>query len=193
MLESEDKSPVSPASDETLALAFQKGDENAFDELVRRYEGKVYAIAFRITLNRDDALDVAQEVFVKVYRNISRWQPSGSFGSWLVRLAVNQSIDALRKKKRHAILNLLRHLEISQGRVHQKDAARQSIATETGERIQAALHVLSPTQRAVFCMRHYDGFQLNEIADALNCTIGSVKVHLFRALRKLQEELKDLK
>lgn len=184
------------ASDEELALALQAGDDQAFEELVRRHQGRVYAVAYRYTSNREDALDVAQDALIKAYRKIDSWRPSGGFVPWLMRLAVNQAIDHLRRHKRH------RHAELDEAypagdgssaiEPRVEDTARQVAANEIDVRVQRALDVLSPSQRAVFIMRHYEGLQLAEIAEALGCTVGSVKVHLFRALRKLQVELRDL-
>jgi RNA polymerase sigma-70 factor (ECF subfamily) len=182
--------------DEELALALKDGDEAAFDELVRRYQGRVYAVAYRITGNREDALDVAQETLLKAYRKIDTWQPTRGFLPWLMRLTTNQAIDQLRRQRRH------RHESFDEAlRADGAGAAAETAPQETGRdvraseiehRVQVALAVLSPTQRAVFAMRHYEGFALADIAEALGCTVGSVKVHLFRALKKLQKELQDL-
>lgn len=182
--------------DEDLALAHKAGDTLAFEELVRRHQGRVYAIAYRITGNREDALDVAQEAFVKAFRKIDAWQPVGGFLPWLLRLTVNQSIDALRRKKRRRHESLdnvaVEALAVAENTAPGSDTERCVRAGEIAVRVQQALEVLSPSQRSVFVMRHYEGLQLAEIAAVLGCTVGSVKVHLFRALRKLQTQLKDL-
>lgn len=187
---------VSARSDEELALALQAGHEEAFDELVRRYQGRVYAVAYRITGNREDALDTAQEVFVKAYRKIASWRPTAGFGPWLMRIAANQAIDATRrgKRHRHAVLDEAQAQRAGEHAAtpHHEDTARAAAAHEIGERVQAALGILSPSQRTVFVMRHYEGMALAEIAASIGCTEGSVKVHLYRAVRKLQGELRDL-
>lgn len=181
------------ASDEQLALALKAGDEPAFDELVRRHQGRVYALAYRVTLNREDALDVAQEALVKVYRNIGMWRPTSGFLPWLMRLTSNQAIDAVRRRRRHQHDSLdsagSRPAVVAESG---DDADTGARANEIEARVREAQAALSPAQRAVFAMRHYDGLQLAEIAEAMGCTVGSVKVHLFRALRKLQHELQDL-
>ncbi|MBI5094898.1 MAG: sigma-70 family RNA polymerase sigma factor [Candidatus Hydrogenedentes bacterium] len=185
------------ATDEELALAFKEGELTAFEELVRRHQGRVYAIAYRVTSNREDALDVAQEAFLKVYRKIGLWQPTTGFMPWLYRLTMNQAIDQTRRQKRQ------RHerLEDAQVSVGGGGKAEPSVegteaAVRSGEidtRVRAALSVLSPAQKTVFVLRHYQGLALAEIAEAMGCTAGSVKVHLFRALRKLREALGDLR
>lgn len=184
------------ADDEALAEALKRGDRQAFDELVRRHQGRVYAIAYRITCNRDDALDVAQEAFIKAFRKIESWQPVGGFLPWLLRLTTNQAIDAVRWRKRRRTEPL--ESVDAEGQIRQAEHAapggtgRDIRAQEIESRVQAALSALSPAQRAVFVMRHYEGLQLADIAVVLGCSVGSVKVHLFRALRKLQKELRDL-
>lgn len=184
--------PISACNDEELALALQAGREDAFDELVRRHQARVYALAHRFTSNREDAQDVAQEVFVKVYHKIHSWRPRSGFAPWLTRLTVNQSIDLLRRRKRHQHAPLDDFTVPAMGGAQRNSTACAAAASEIGVRIQRAVAALSPMQRAVFVMRHYEGLQLSEIAEALGCTIGSVKVHLFRAIRKMQGRLSDL-
>jgi RNA polymerase sigma-70 factor (ECF subfamily) len=185
------------ADDEELAEALKGGDRRAFDELVRRHQGRVYAVAYRITCNRDDALDVAQEALLKAYRKIESWQPVSGFLPWLMRLTTNQAIDTVRWRKRRRTEPL--ESVDAEGRErpteHVAPGGTGSAvrALEIDARVQSALVVLSPAQRAVFVMRHYEGLQLAEIAVAMGCSVGSVKVHLFRALRKLQTELRDLR
>jgi len=183
-------------SDEELALALKAGNEEAFDELVRRHQGRVYAIAYRFTCNREDALDVAQDALIKAYRKIDSWKPTGGFVPWLLRLTSNQAVDALRRRKRrrHEPLDEAYQRSSDGGRVEpgSLETERQVRAREIGERIRDALEVLSPTQRTVFVLRHYEGLQLAEIAEEVGCTVGSIKVHLFRALKKLQKVLGDL-
>ena len=188
---------LSAWDDKALALALKGGNQEAFEELVGRYQGRVYAVAYRVTGNREDALDVAQEAFLKAYRKIYTWQPTGGFLPWLLRLTTNQSIDHLRRKKRH------RHERLDESYIPETEGAaveptvmgtEQAVhAREIDERVRAALPVLSPAQRTVFVLRHYQGFALADIAAEMGCTVGSVKVHLFRSLKKLRVELVDLR
>lgn len=184
-------------SDEALALALKEGDLSAFEELVRRHQGRLYAVAYRITSNREDALDVTQEVLVKAHSKIHAWQPTGGFLAWLLRMTANQSIDHIRRRKRHLHEQLdesgRAEKELAAARPASGNPEIEARSSEIEMRIQEALGVLSPSQKAVFVLRHYEGTPLAEIADALGCTVGSVKVHLFRALRKLRKELEDLR
>ncbi|NIA14611.1 MAG: sigma-70 family RNA polymerase sigma factor [Nitrospiraceae bacterium] len=187
----------SALEDTELALALKRGEDAAFAEIVRRHQGRVYAVAFRYTANREDALDVAQEALLKVYRKIDAWQPTGNFLPWLLRVTSNLAIDFLRRRKRR------RHERLDESYVPMTEGAavepasmntEQAVrAHEIDVRIREALPRLSERQRVVFMLRHYEGLQLADIAAELGCTVGSVKVHLFRSLRKLQKELGDLR
>jgi len=185
---------LSALGDEDLALALKAGNRPAFDELVRRHQGRVYAVAYRITGNREDALDVAQEALLKAYRKIGTWQPTSGFLPWLLRLTTNQAIDLLRwrNRRKHERLDAEGGYSTTPDNATALDTENRVRASEIDARVHGALKVLSPAQRSVFVMRHYEGLPLADIAEVMGCTVGSVKVHLFRALRKLQVELKDL-
>ena len=182
--------------DNALALAVKAGELSAYDELVRRHQARVFAVAYRFASNREDALDIAQEALFKAYRKIHSWEPRGGFVPWLMRLTTNQAIDHLRRNKRRKTVQLTEEcsgdgtgVPLERQRPQPEAAAR---AGEIDDRVQRALEVLSDAQRQVFVLRHYEGLQLAEIAEALGCSVGSVKVHLFRAVRKLRCELEDL-
>ena len=182
--------------DRALAFALQAGEAAAFDEIVARFQGRVYAVAYRVLGNREDALDASQEVFLKVHRKIKSWKPTGGFLPWILRMTTNHSIDQLRKKRRHPEQSLEEaFVPTSEGAAVEPSTMQTDTVLrgrEIEERIRASLPVLSPSQREVFLLRHYEGLQLAEIAESMGCTVGSVKVHLFRALKKLQKELRDL-
>lgn len=193
---------LTSATDDVLAEALKAanggpGAVSIFEELVRRHQGKVYAVAYRITSNREDALDVTQDALVKAYRKIGLWYAGSGFVPWLMRLAANAALDQLRRRRRRW------HESLSDDEAGPArsvadhaighDPARQAQASEIAGRVQEALNVLSPAQKTVFVLRHYEGLQLAEIAEALGCTVGSVKVHLFRAVRKLQQELEGFR
>lgn len=196
-MEREDSMDWSALDDGELALALQRGDDQAFEELVRRHQGRVYAVAYRLTANREDALDVAQVSLFKAYQRIHAWRPTGCFVPWLLRLTTNVAIDHIRRRKRRAHERfedaVLAESEGAPVEPARMDTSRDVRAQEIDDRVRAALVRLSETQRTVFVLRHYEGLQLAEIAQELGCTTGSVKVHLFRALKKLQKELSDLR
>ncbi len=190
----EDPASLTEPADEELAAALQQGDESAFDTLVQRHQQRVFAVAYRITTDREDAKDVAQEAFIKAHSKIDSWKPTGTFRSWLLRLTANTAIDWHRRKVRRAQVDYGdEHVNrVTPDTSPLRNTAEAVAAGEIGDRVQEALNLLSPSQRAVFVMRHYEGMSLVHIAEALECSPGSVKVHLFRALKKLRPALRDL-
>lgn len=183
--------------DKELAMLLKGGNDGAFDEIVRRFQGRVYAAAYRVTGNREDALDVAQDALIKVYKKIDLWQPTGGFLSWVLRIATNQAFDHLRRKKRRhqeqLEENVLNESEGAPVEPAAFDTGAEVRAREIEDRIRDTLVALSPMQRKVFVMRHFEGFPLADIAEELQCTVGSVKVHLFRAVKKVREGLRELR
>jgi RNA polymerase sigma-70 factor, ECF subfamily len=186
-----DSDDMTDPSDESLAIALQKGDETAFGVIVERFQGRVYSVAYRFTGNHEDALDVTQDALFRVHQKIRSWKPTGAFGGWVMRVASNTAIDHSRKLQRSR--NVIVSVE---DRVLEQQPAKDSPefdarVKEIDAKIREKLSVLSPTQSQVFVLRHYEEMSLQEIADALECSVGSVKVHLFRAMRKLRTELAD--
>jgi RNA polymerase sigma-70 factor (ECF subfamily) len=188
---------LEPNEDNELAIAAQSGDRDAYAELVRRHQQRVYRLAHRLTGDREAAFDVTQDVFVKAYQSLNRWRPTGNFPSWLLRMAANAAIDHVRRRNRHRPDRLADEVKRRPRARHWLDSgdegtAREVRRNEIDARVTVALEALSPAQRKVFVLRHYDGMALAEIASVLDSSEGSVKVHLFRALRKLRPLLADL-
>ena len=178
-------------TDESLALALQEGDESAFGVLVERFQGRVYSVAFRFTGNHEDALDVTQEALFRVYQKIRSWKPTGAFGGWVMRIATNTAIDQSRRGQRRKKVIVSVDTGVLEEHPSSESPEATARAHEIGEKVRENLRVLSRAQRQVFVLRHYEGMSLMEMAEALDCSVGSVKVHLFRALRKLRVELAD--
>lgn len=171
------------------------GDIYAFQEIVERYKKKVYYIAYDIVGDHPEAEDISQEVFIKMYRALNRFRKDAKMSSWLFQIAVNTSIDSLRRRKAKPRINVG---DIEQVGVREKalestnleaDPERRAVATLMQEHIDQALHKITPQERAVFMMRHYNEFKIREIADVLEVSSGTVKSLLFRALKKLRKEL----
>lgn len=191
----EDSGPIEE-TDETLVERFRCGDDTAFDKLVTRYQHKVYAIAYRMTRNREDALDITQEVFLRAHRGIERWRPVRGFKHWLYRIATNMTIDVLRKRQRRAAV-IVESEDFSMDRGVAAppgggDPVRSIALEELGEQIGAAIETLPERQRAVLVLRYYEDMSIKEIASVVGCTEGTVKTHLFRATGKLRDMLGDL-
>lgn len=171
------------------------GDIYAFQEIVERYKKKVYYIAYDIVGDFHEAEDISQEVFIKMYRALDRFRKDAKMSSWLYQIAVNTSIDSLRRRKAKPRINVG---DIEQVGVREKalestnleaDPERRAVATLMQEHIDQALHKITPQERVVFVMRHYNEFKIREIADVLEVSSGTVKSLLFRALKKLRKEL----
>jgi len=184
--------------DELLVREVLRGESGSFDILVRRYQSKVYATAYRFVRSREDALDIAQDVFIKAFRSLGKWQPTGQFKSWLLRITVNMSIDHLRRRSRMPRFVATQELAppgtaAVAEHVRTREPSENASDAELGGLIRRAVDKLPEKQRAVFILRHYEGLPLSEIAQAMNCTEGTVKTHLFRATGKLRDELQDVR
>ncbi len=188
------------ATDETLILEAQGGDMGAFEELVHRYDGKVLSMAVNFLGDADDAKDVYQEVFIRVYRALPRFEGKSSFSTWVYRIAVNVCKTHLAKRARRRHVSIDEPIEAEDGgNVALSDfladpntAERRLLNSERSEHLLAAVRLLSPKQRLVFTLRHYHGFKLREIAEMMKCAEGTVKRHLFSATQRMRSELKIL-
>lgn len=172
-----------------------RGDQRAFRELVERYKKKVYYLALDMAGNPVDAEDISQEVFLKVYRSFATFRKGARLGSWLYRVTYNASIDHLRRRgaSPEPVPDEILELRGRSGAGFlQSDVPEPSAILEAGqlqERITRALEKVSPQEKAVFLLRHYEDLMLKDIASSLGLSIGSVKSYLFRAVRKIQKEL----
>jgi RNA polymerase sigma-70 factor (ECF subfamily) len=178
-------------SDRELMARLVAGDQGALDPLMDRHHRRLYRIALGYLRDPDLALDVVQETFVKAFQNASRWDARAEVAPWLVRIAVNQSIDQYRrvKRRRSAEEPLLEGDHQATLTVDDAGPDRRVFGREIGERIQAALAGLPDRQRAVFVLRHCEDMTLEEIAASLQMNLGTVKSALHRAVRSLRERL----
>jgi RNA polymerase sigma-70 factor (ECF subfamily) len=154
--------------------------------------------AWQLTRNTDDAMDVSQEVFVRVYRALSSFKGNAKFSTWLHRIVLNTSVDFVRREKRHWDTEPRADSsnEDESPPVEPSIEPNQRETVYQGEiqrRVLAGLVKISARQRQVFLLRYYNELNLKEIADVLRCTEGAVKRHLFRAQERLRVILKDMK
>ena len=176
----------------------QQGNRAAFDALVRQYEQQVLRLALHLTGNEHDAEDIYQEAFLKAYRYIGNFRFECSFYTWIYRIVTNLCLDQLRRRKTrredHAIvvnnsgeeIDLL--ASVSDDRAF-SNPARELDRKQLGERIQDALTKLTPRERMVFELKHYQGLRLRTIGEMLNTTEETAKNTLFRATKKLRTQL----
>jgi len=186
---------MDPMDENALIEGMTRGDPRAFRELVERYKKKVYYLALDMAGNPVDAEDISQEVFLKVYRSFSTFRKGAKIGSWLYRVTYNASIDHLRKRGaapepvEDSVLESRSQAESGLPGTVPSDPAAAAESSQLRDRIDRALDKVSPQEKAVFMLRHYDDLMLKDIAESLGLSIGSVKSYLFRAVRKLQKEL----
>jgi RNA polymerase sigma-70 factor (ECF subfamily) len=182
--------------DEAALVAQAKtGGEEAFTELVNRYEGNIYRLARHITQNPEDAEDVLQETFLKAYEHLADFQGNSKFYTWLVRIAVNQALMKLRKRKTDASVSLDDPFDTGEESLVREIAVWEPNPEQTysQEEIRAilerAVDSLPPTFRAVFALRDIEELSTEETALALNLSIPAVKSRLLRARLRLREKL----
>lgn len=194
-----------PQLDERCIVAeAQTGSRAAFEELVRRYDRDVLRLALNLMKRPEDARDVYQEAFLKVYRNLHRFRFECSFYTWLYRIVTNVCLDHLRRRQARpedqapesnsgADEGITDFFERQKEQRPTLDPERRFLGKEIQARIAVAMERLSPRERVVFEMKHYQGLKLRAIGEALGTTEETVKNSLFRATRKLRMELGGLR
>ena len=174
------------------------GDMGAFEELVFRYDKQVLTIAARYVQSAEDAKDIYQEVFLRVFRSLPRFQLRSQFSTWLFRITTNVCLTHRAKRKRHVHASLSQDSEDDHGGTIAETISDKSATDERAEKSDMALHVahtlgiLSPRQKLVFTMKYYDDYKIREIAQMTGLNEGTVKRYLFAATRKVRHSLKDL-
>ena len=182
-----------------LVARSQAGDTSAFNELVTRYRSRAFSMIYQMTRNEQDAWDLAQDGFVKAWKSIGRFRGQSSFYTWLYRILMNVTIDSLRRKRIASGTEFddaigLRQIEPGAATAPRPEMqpAEKISDKEIRERIDAAIEKLSPEHRAAIVMREIDGLEYSEIAEQMDCSIGTVMSRLFYARKKLQALLKDV-
>jgi RNA polymerase sigma factor (sigma-70 family) len=175
-------------TDSELLRQTQSGDAAAFDEIMRRYKHPIVNFVFRMLSNAQDADDIAQDVFVRVYQNLDTYRPGAKFSTWLFAMARNAAIDRLRWRARHPSESLDSASEISASSGTVEDVS----AREIGEQIAVAVAKLPEEQRTTVVMSEYHGMSCAEIAQVMRCSEKSVESRLYRAKQTLRERLRHL-
>lgn len=191
--------PADSPSDLELVGRCQRGETEAFNELITRYRQRCYAMIYQMVRNEEDAWDLAQDGFVRAWKNVKNFRGQSSFYTWLYRILTNVTLDWLRKKHIRGDAEFddtigLRSIEPGAPTAPRPAAApADNLAQgEVRARINAAIEKLTPEHRAVIVMREFDGMDYKEIADAMECSIGTVMSRLFYARKKLQTLLHDV-
>ncbi len=182
--------PVGTADDRELVRRAQGADKEAFEELIRRHQHRVFAVAGGILRKREDVEDVAQQVFVKAYFSLKRFDQRAAFSTWLYKITVNECWDLLRKKK---VRPLVYESDLSQEQARQvissaeksNDGPDVSKRLEARQRVERLLDGLDERDRLMLMLKEVEGFSIEEIAEVLDLNANTVKVRLFRARRRL--------
>jgi RNA polymerase sigma-70 factor (ECF subfamily) len=188
--------PTQPAVDESILVAqSREGDRSAFGELVRRYQGKIFRLAQHVTGNREDAEDVLQETFLKAYEHLDQFKGDSKFYTWIVRIAVNQALMKLRRRKTDKSVSLDEQIDTGEDTMVREIAAwdedpeqkfsREELATI----LDSAVDGLEPIYRSVFILRDVEDLSTEETAQALDLSVPAVKSRLLRARLQLRERL----
>src|SRR5438309_11740168 len=181
------KESVEP-DDRQLVRTIRDGDGEAFEHLVRRKTSKVYSLCYRIIGNAEDAKDIAQLVFIKLWENLEKYDPAYAFDTWLYRIVTNVAIDFMRNKqsRENAVNSNLRLVktvtDAEQGVIVQRK--------EVESVFNSVSQVLSPKQKTIFVMNQMDDLSSSEIAKVLGCRESTVRNHLFNARKMMQQQLK---
>jgi RNA polymerase sigma-70 factor (ECF subfamily) len=174
--------------DRQLVRTIREGDAEAFEQLVRRKTSKVYSLCYRIIGNAEDAKDISQLVFIKLWENLEKYDPAYAFDTWLYRIVTNVAIDFMRNKQSrdNAVNSNLRLVKTSADAEQGVVVQRKEIESV----FNAVSSVLSPKQKTIFVMSEMDDLRSSEIARILGCRESTVRNHLFNARKLMQQQLK---
>ncbi len=185
----EPEKAISPRAAEDMALVAraQTGDVAAFEVLVRQYRNEVYALSYHFLRNREEAWDVSQEVFIKAYRSIKKFRGEAGFKTWLMRITANHCKDFLKKRRlQTAPIETALPGDAPSGEADPSDSLA---AKELGAAIDSAVAALPEKHRAAFVLREYQGLSYQEMAEVMECSLGTVMSRLHHARKKLQNAL----
>ena len=188
----------SSADDDALVKAARQGELAAYEELVFRHRDQIYARAFSMMRNEEDAIDLSQEAWVKGWQRLVQFQGDSSFATWMTRIVINLCLDKLRKQKRERAESI-ENLEEESGGVERQmpmvviNPTERLERAELRQRIDKALALLSYEHRTVLILHEFEELEYKEIAKRMQCSIGTVMSRLFYARRKMAVLLQDLK
>jgi RNA polymerase sigma factor (sigma-70 family) len=191
--------PPAPGADEEMGLVkrARKGDLTAYDELVRRYQERIYATVYHMTSNHEDANDLAQEAFIKAFQALKSFKGGSSFYTWVYRIAVNKTINFLKQRRNRTQMSLddldfnAEHDPDLVALISDKTPRREVALGELQEKLNAAMQKLSEPHRLVVVLHDVQGLSHEEIAKIMDCNIGTVRSRLFYARQQLQAYLSD--
>lgn len=184
-------------SDWMIVQRVQAGDVAAFDRLILKYRERVYAMIYNMTANREDAADLSQDAFIKAFQSINRFQGQSSFFTWFYRIAVNSALTHLRRNKLRSFFSFdkihedAQVAEVINQLTDKKDVERDVFVHELQEKLNEAMLKLSIPHRTVVTLYEIDGLSHEEIAEIMDCSVGTVRSRLHYAKQLLQAELQS--
>lgn len=182
-------------NEQAVIQSVQQGNTEAFRVLFEENRQKIFYLAYQYTKNVEDAEDILQETFIKAYHSLHKFnvQNNTNFSSWLYRIGINCSIDLLRRnKKKRETISGIDNLENISSNNKDMDPEHTRRTEEIREKVTYVLNKLTAKQRMIFILKHYQQLSINEIAEYLSCSEGSVKKQLFRAVSAVKKPLKKL-
>lgn len=182
---------VSPETDMELIIKTLEGDLTAFDLLMQHYQKLVYQISYSFGKNKDNALDISQNVFIKVYQKLSTFKAKSSFKSWLSKITYNEGINWVRANQKHLNHQSIDNPDGLSWSVISHDD--ESLAKENKSKLIQCLYELNTRYRLAVVLRYFEDMPIKDIASTLQCSEGVVKNMLFRSLRKLKDRLQVTK
>ncbi len=188
---------VNPVEEQDLVKRARRGDLGAYDQLVQRYQQRIYATVYHMTANHEDANDLAQEAFIKAFQALKSFKGGSSFYTWVYRIAVNKTINFLKQRKNRSQMSLndldfnVEHDPDLVALISDKTPRREANLTELQEKLNTGLQRLSEPHRLVVTLHDVQGLSHEEIAKIMECNIGTVRSRLFYARQQLQAYLSD--
>lgn len=183
--------------EELLIRKAQRGNLQAFEKLVHCYDAKIMQLIFNMVNDVEDTRDLYQEIFIKVFKSIKKFRFQSEFYTWLFRITVNSCINYRKRKSSHQNESLDDYLNEENrywkivGANENRNPEQIMINNELNDKIQQSIEKLSTKQKSVFILKHYHGYKLSEIANMLNCSEGTVKNYMFRAVQKMKKSLAE--
>lgn len=181
--------------EEQLIKKAQRGNLQAFEDLVHQYDAKIMRLIFNMVNDVEDTRDLYQEVVIKVFKSINKFRFQSQFFTWLFRITINTCLNYRKRIASHSYASLEEYETGEQTNwkivtaMGNQNPEQEVLNSELHLQIQQALDQLSPRERAVFILRHYHGHKLNQIAVIMNCSEGTIKNYMFRAVKKLKKLL----
>ncbi len=174
--------------DKFLVEQYQRGQDSALNELIKKYQNVIYRQCYQSTNNVDDAIDLTQEVFIRVYKSLTRFKGRSSFSTWLYRITYNACKEYFRRKLTSLNAENV-YLEYNSEQISQDSPGKLMEEKELEKEIKKAIYMLSPQVRNAIILRYFEGLDYRSIADILGCRVSAVKTNISKGIRMLRNKI----